>query len=482
MIAKYFFLCYDICVIVCNKLSIYNMFEMINIFSILILEITMVKKTLLFNKLKRFKKGPCLKEQFFSDQNLLKNQISIEDLEEESQKKGIEEKIGEANQEVAKQSSKKKKLSNLLLFVVNIAVVAVILIHQLTTSEVESFGEIIASGLFQWEYLFPILCCFFAVMFIDAFRSNVLLKQSSGKSQYVLCYKMCALGRYWDGITPLSSGGEPFQIYYLSKHGVSADNAISVTLSRYIIFQLGWLLMGISATIYATHFYSETNIVSVASYVGFGINAFMLIGTWGLSLSKKLGKILVAKSLKLLHKMHIVKDYEKQYDKVMDTVSGFQTTMAKYTKRVWTFLGLVVSQLVQFVFQYTIPYLVFLMLGGTPSIETWLSMIFLNVLIDLASSFIPLPGGTGMSEVSFTIVFGELFPNGTAFWGLLIWRFVTYYSFLIQGIITTVYDYVWGDKKLEWQKKKWQLEAESNKFKQDQVKKYSKRTRGKIKI
>lgn len=442
----------------------------------------MVKKTLLFNKLKRFKKGPCLKEQFFSDQNLLKNQISIDDLEEESQKKGIEEKIGEANQEVAKQSSKKKKISNLLLFVVNIIVVAVILIYQLTNSEVVSLTEIISEGIIKWEYFILALCCILALMVIDAFRSNVLLKQASGKGQYTLCYKMCALGRYWDGITPLSSGGEPYQIYYLSKHGISADNSISVTLSRYIIFQLGWLLMGICATIYATHFYSETNIVSVASFVGFGINAFMLIGTWVLSVSKKLGKILVAKSLKLLHKMHIVKDYEKQYDKVMDTVSGFQTTMAKYTKRIWSFIGLVVSQLVQFVFQYTVPYFVYLMLGGTPNVEVWLSMIFLNVLIDLASSFIPLPGGTGMSEVSFTIVFGDLFPNGTAFWGLLFWRFITYYSFLIQGIVVTIYDYVWGDKKLEWQKKKWQLEAESNKFKQDQVKKYNKRTKGKIKI
>lgn len=446
----------------------------------------MVKKTLLVNKLKRFKKGPVLKEQFFSDQNLLKNQISIEDYEQETlaenQEKEMQDKLGEVNQEVAKQGSKKKKITNLLLFVANIVVVAIILVYQLSNSEVESLGNIIASGLFRWQYIFLILVAFIATMLIDAFRTSSLLKQSIGKRQYSLCYKMCALGRYWDSITPLSSGGEPFQIYYLNKHNVKAGNAISVTMARYIIYQLSWLIMGICATIYATKFYGETNLVSVASFVGFGLNAALLIGTWILSRSKKLGKILVVKTLKLLHKMHIVKNYEKQYDKVMSTVSGFQNTMAKYTKNIFSFIGLVFSQILQFVVQYTIPYLVFLSLGGTPDASTWIAMVLLNVLIDLAASFIPLPGGTGMSEVSFTIVFGNLFPNGTAFWGLLLWRFMTYYSYLVQGIGVTIYDYVWGDKKLEWQKKKWELETESAKFKQNQVKKYNKRTKGKIKI
>lgn len=446
----------------------------------------MVKKTLLINKLKKYKQGPILKGQFFSDQNLLKNQISMEDYEQEAlaenQEKELEEKIGEANQEVAKQGTKKKKITNLLLFIANIVIVAIILIYQLTNSEVESLGSIIASGLFRWQYIIYILLALTMIMMIDAFRTSTLLKQSMGKRRFALCYKMCALGRYWDNITPLSSGGEPFQIYYLNKHNVKAGTSISVTIGRYIIYQLGWLIMGICATIYATKFYGETNLVSVASYVGFGLNAAMLIGTWILSRSKKLGKILVAKTLKLLQKMHIVKNYEKQYDKVISTVGGFQNTMAKYTKNIFSFIGLVFSQLLQFVIQYSIPYLVFLSLGGTPDTSTWLAMIFLNVLIDLASSFIPLPGGTGMSEVSFTIVFGSLFPNGTAFWGLLIWRFMTYYSYLVQGIAVTIYDYVWGDRKYEWQKKKWELEAESNKFKESQVKKYNKRTKGKIKI
>lgn len=445
----------------------------------------MVKKTLLFKNFFKYKKGSLKKGQFFSDQHLLKNQLSIDDLEKETlaqaKAQELEEKLGEANQEVSKQGSKKKKIINSLMFIFNIVVVVAILTYQLTNSEVESFSNIISSGLFKPIYLLLLIVVFALTILIDSFRAACLLHQSTKKWQFPLCYKMVVLGRYWDGITPLSSGGEPFQIYYLSKNKVKAGATISVTIARYILFQLGWLLMSIVATIYSSKFY-ETNFVSVASFIGFALNASMLIGTWILSRSKKLGKILVAKVLKLLHKMHIVKNYEKQYEKVMTTVTNFQDAMAQYTKNIWWFLAQLLSQLIQFVFQYTMPYLIYLLLGGTPDISIWLMMLMLTVLIDLASSFIPLPGGTGMSEVSFTIVFNSIFPNGTAFWGLLIWRFITYYVILIQGLVVSIYDYIWGDKKLEWKKRKWELEAESNKFKQSQVKKYNKHTKGKIKL
>ncbi|MBE7074987.1 MAG: flippase-like domain-containing protein [Clostridiales bacterium] len=447
----------------------------------------MVKKTLLFNKLKRFKKGSLLKGQFFSDQHLLENQISIEELTaketQELQKKDMEDKLGEANQEAAKQKSKKKKITNAITFALNIVIVVVILVVQLSTSEVESFSDIIASGFFKWQFI-PLILVFFAViMFLETIRSSIYLHNACNKYRMGLCFRMIAIGRYWDGVTPLSTGGEPMQIFYLNKHGVDAGTSISIPLARYVIYQISWLMVSIFAIIYSINVYGETNLVSIASYIGFGINALVLIGTWVLSVSKKLGKILVAKSLKFLQKIKLIKNYEKVYDKVMDTVNGYQTTMTKYTKNIKQFILMIFLQVLQFVVCYTITYFIYLMLGGAPGWDIWLSIVVYSILIDLAASFIPIPGGTGMSEVSFTIIFGSIFPNGTVFWGMLLSRFMNHYIYLIQGLFVTVYDYVWGNKKYEWQKKKWELEAESNKFKQSQIKKYNKRARvGKIKL
>jgi uncharacterized membrane protein YbhN (UPF0104 family) len=66
------------------------------------------------------------------------------------------------------------------------------------------------------------------------------------------------------------------------------------------------------------------------------------------------------------------------------------------------------------------PYFIYLMLGGVPGLTEYLTIFVYSILIDLASGFVPLPGGTGMSELSFTLVFANIFPEGTMFWGLLL--------------------------------------------------------------
>lgn len=443
----------------------------------------MVKKSVLINKKKKFKKSALKKGAFFSDQHLLNNQLSFDDLEEQkSKQEEMAEKLGEASQEVAKQSSKKKKIINAVTFMINIAVVVCILAFQLFNSKVTGFDEIINNGKFRWWFAIVILLCFALVMFLDTERATKLLKKSTKRSRPFLCYKMNAIGRYYDCITPMSTGGQPFQVFYLNKHGVEAGTAISIPIARYVVFQIAWTFISLFATIYSSINFAETNLVSVASYVGFILNALMIVGVWILSVGK-IGKILVAKGLKLLCKMKIVKSYEKVYDKVMDTVSGFQTTMKKYTNNIWQFLRLVLSNMLQLIVQFSIPYFIYLMLGGNPSGTVYITIWVYAILCDLASGFVPLPGGTGMAEIAFTMVLTPIFPDGTVFWGLLLWRFMNYYIYLIQGLGVLIYDKAVGNKKYEWQKRKWELEAESLKFKQEQLKKYNKKTqRGKIKI
>lgn len=445
----------------------------------------MVKKTILFNKINRFKKGTLKKGVFFCDQHLLKNQLSFEDIEElKNQEEETADKLGEASQEVAKQKSKKKKITNAITFGLNIIIVVTILVVQFSTTKVQPFDELIRAGHFRWQFIFVILACFALVMFLDTFRATMLLKESSKRSRPFLCYKMNAIGKYWDCVTPMSTGGQPFQIFYLNKHGVDAATAISIPIARYVVFQIAWTLISLVVTIYyVTSGEASTGLVTVASYIGFVLNVLMIVGVWFLSVSKKVGRILVAKSLKLLQKMHILKNYEKVYDKVMDTVSGFQTTMKVYTKNIKQLLFLIFTNIVQLIVNFSMPVFIYLMLGGTPEFSAFVTIFVYSILVDLASGFIPLPGGTGMSEVAFTIVMTEVFPEGTVVWGLLLWRFMNYYIYLIQGLLVKIYDYIWGGKKYQWQKRKWELEAESNKFKQDQLNKYNKKVkRGKIKL
>ncbi|MBQ4535935.1 MAG: hypothetical protein IJA22_03800, partial [Clostridia bacterium] len=58
-------------------------------------------------------------------------------------------------------------------------------------------------------------------------------------------------------------------------------------------------------------------------------------------------------------------------------------------------------------------------------------------------------------------------------WALLLWRFMTYYAYLLQGLFVLVYDNVIGNKKYKWLKKKWELEAESINFTEEKIHEYN---------
>ena len=438
-----------------------------------------IKRKLVLKKSELCKNGNSKSPQFFLDLNI-KNQLSFEDIEG-FQKEDLEDKLNEINQETGKHKTKKKKLITALMFILNISIVAGILIYQIVNTEVEPISNLIS--VIKWQFIPVMFLMFFVVMFLDSFRTSVLLKQSTEKFQFKLAFKTIGIGRYWDSVTPMATGGQPFQVMYLKKHDIPTGTSISVPLARYVLYQISWLIITLFSTFYAAKHFPQTNLVSVMSYVGCIVNALLLFGTWFLSVSKKTGKILVAKILKLLQKIKIIKNYDKVYEKVMDTVTGFQTTMKMYTKKIFTFIGLTLTYVLQIVVTYSIIYIIYLLFGGTPGWTQWFMITIYGILIDIAAGFMPLPGGSGVAEVSFSIVYAGIFPNGTVLWAMLFWRFMNYYIYLIQGFILIIYDYIWGNKKLEWQKKKSQLELESKKFKDLNVKKYkNKKITGKIKI
>ena len=94
-------------------------------------------------------------------------------------------------------------------------------------------------------------------------------------------------------------------------------------------------------------------------------------------------------------------------------------------------------------------------------------------LVDLAASFFPLPGGTGMNEISFKAAFEQAVgKTPLVAWTLISWRACSYYFYLLQGVIILSYDFVYGNKKYKWAVRRENLVEESEVFKQQQINKF----------
>lgn len=402
-----------------------------------------------------------IKEQEQEKQEEISKEVDVSVLQQK--------KLDEMEQTVSKQKSKKSKILNVVFFIVNIAVVAGILTYQLLNED-----WVPITGIrFNFWYLIGMFAFLGAVVFSETLIFSYLLKQTTGRARFATAYKMGQIGRYYDSITPMATGGQPFQVSYLKSRGVPSHSSLSIPMAKYVFSQIAWVVISLTCLIISWADKSYGTFVSITSIVGFILSSLLLFVTVFLSVCKTVGKKLVINILKLLHKMKIVKNYDKQYEKLTKYVSDFQDIMKQYAKSPKDFLILSFLSIARNIFNYSIPFFV----AGffIPGLEgqLYIKLLVMTVLVDLSSSFFPLPGGTGMNEISFSTAFASVVgQTNVLVWVLLLWRFCSYYFYLLQGVCVLSYDMAYGNRKYRWLVKRDNLAEESAVFKQEQINRF----------
>lgn len=355
-----------------------------------------------------------------------------------------DKKIEECKDEVKKGKSKKKKIINLLFFILNIIIVAGILVYNILNQSGDSspfsFQDI--NPLFFGFYVLLIISC----LLLDVFVIVDLVKKETNKFRFNLAFKSFTIMRYYDNITPMSVGGQPFMVSYLVHHEVPATSSLSVPMKKFIVQQLAWSLVCLVGLIcsFVLHLISNP-IIYVFSIIGFTINFGLILFILFGSTSKKLVRNIAFLGLKLASKLHLVKNYKKNLKKVLTFINEYNAIMKEFSSNKFEFIKLFLMQLLRQVLYFSIPFSIYCMFK-TPTFELFYTFFVFTVMVDLASSCCPLPGGTGMNEITFSVLFASYLPS-QVFWALLLWRLASYYIWLILGLIILVYDFFVGNKK-----------------------------------
>lgn len=378
-------------------------------------------------------------------------------------------KLDEVEQSVSKQNSKKSKILNIVFFIVNIFVVAGILVYQLLKEDISPIENL----RFDVGSLFVLALLFCLVVLVETFAMSYLLKHSTGKWKFGTAYKVTEIGKYYDCITPMATGGQPFQITYLKSHGVPLHTSLSIPLAKYVFGQIAWVIISFICLVISWTDKSYGTFVSITSVLGFVLSSFMLFVVIFLSVCKSFGKKLVAKGLKLLQKMKIVKNYDKHYEKITKYIGDFQDVMKQYAKSPKDFIIMIFVSLLRNFINYSMPFFIVSLFIPNIAGEMYFKLFVMTCLVDLSSSFFPLPGGTGLNEISFTAAFSAVVGHTSILaWVLIIWRICSYYAYLVQGVCILSYEFAYGNKKYKWEVIRENLAQESEVFKQEQINRF----------
>ncbi len=297
---------------------------------------------------------------------------------------------------------------------------------------------------------------------LESFVIYSSLKRINKKKPYI-----DALGIYLHGylggtITPSRTGHFPFMLYYMEKRGITIDESLNCLTQNQIIFSLvQGVMFGImfivcqvcNCTLVLTNG-TEIRLIWIALY-GFTfavISAlFFVLMAYCPPVNKLIVKIsafFAVKFKKSPSKEAYIRESNERMDRVRKQVGYL---MKHFYLAIPSLIAYSLFQLLS----NSIPYLIYLLLGQG-NIQFDFSTMFFFLACYQAIGFIgtlsPIPSNAGVSEATFTVVFGTIMGNyvGAA---LFLWRIFTSYFLLaisfIYFVVSTFVIQKFEDNKLQ---------------------------------
>lgn len=287
-------------------------------------------------------------------------------------------------------------------------------------------------------FLFIGLGMMFLYVGCEAFSSYMTMRALKQPVKFRQCCGYSFAGFYFASITPTSSGGQPMQLYYMTRDRMSVSSSSLTLLLNTIAYQLVLLLYGGIMFLWNGSFLRESVMgVQLLLIYGVASNLIMVSLFLAVLFSPKLVGRLVDKLIRLLSRLHILKRPDRITEKANQQLEEYARGADYIKQHPLHLLKILAVCTLQITALFMVPYWVYRAFG----LAGWgpVKMIAVQAVLTLAVSSLPLPGAVGASENTFVRLFKIFFAADLLLPAMLLCRTVSFYLFLlISGGVTAV--------------------------------------------
>lgn len=327
----------------------------------------------------------------------------------------------------------KKTIKNKLSLLIVLLLTIVVLYFSLRNDFDDVVQELRNANI--WWLLIAVISVL-GYYFLSSVSMHLIIKKYNKDYTLWQTVKLKFKTKFFDTITPTSTGGQPYQVYSLTSSGISVLDSTNICLQSFVVFQVALVLMGIIAVCANNilHLFTANEGLKILVLIGFLINTGIAVFLFLVSFTTKFNNFIYRKVINIAVKLHLVKDVEKtnkMYEEYVKNVKSGTTSLLKNKKE---FLLIILLNFVGLCLEYLVPLFVLYSIGDYTSFGAF-KCIIASAYVFLMGSFIPLPGGTGGLEYGFVSFFGNFLTGGKLTTLMLLWRFITYYLIMILGAI-----------------------------------------------
>ena len=242
---------------------------------------------------------------------------------------------------------------------------------------------------------------------------------------------------FFNAVTPMQSGSQPFQSYVYLKHGVTPDETSSILTTTYINYQLIANFLSTLALTYLLFF--SPNLLAgkwAIVIVGFTLNFGIVILIIFLTFSQKFPKI----AQSFLYLLAKIKPLKKRLTKLADdtpqVVRKFQRSTIEMLKKKRFLIFTTLLRIIALLIFYSIPYFVAKSLNVGIDLNDFLYMMAISLVATTLMAWFPLPGSSGGTEAVFVLLITTVaaISSTEAMSVMFVWRLFTYYFGMIWGL------------------------------------------------
>lgn len=267
----------------------------------------------------------------------------------------------------------------------------------------------------------------FDVMILHVITRGLLEKQPLKDT-----IRVTMIGQFFNSITPLSGAGQPVQAYVMVKDGIKPGHAASIIIIKTLLHQLIIVMYSlVTFTLKGSQFAARIPQFYYLYILGLALNsAFLLFYVLFIYKKEVAGKVLSV-VFRLLGKLKFIKRTDSLQEKVEKELMSFSEGAGILKNNASIIIRLVIFQIVQFTFYFSIPYFIHLAVESN-AVRPW-DMIAAQSMITLISLLVPSPGATGGVEGLSYLFYGMFFTQSFIIPVILIYRILTYYASVIIG-------------------------------------------------
>ncbi len=331
--------------------------------------------------------------------------------------------------------SKKKTIFNMIFLISCFVITMYYVFHGQDLNNIANYMK-------QAKSIYWVLAvgCVIGFILSEASIIYYLLKFLKQKIKFVNCCLYSFVGFFFSCITPSASGGQPAQAVFMKQDDVPIHVSTIVLLMVTISYKLVLLVYGtVILLIKPKSIMVYIDDIMYWIYLGMALNVavvgFMIL----LAIKPRIIEAVVLKLFDIIAKVLKLSKINEYKKKVSNTMRRFVVKSEFVLKNKFLLLKVLFITFVQRTMLFFITYLVCLSF-----VKIDLSQVDVTLIqgsISVAVDMLPLPGGMGITEHLFLVVFEPILNNVTVP-VMIVSRGISYYTQLLISAVMTGFAYI----------------------------------------